>query len=90
MKKKDDFELSTICRQIKLESSYGEKYETDWANTEGRTCPPSQVCSGVVGGRKFVIVADSKKWSDELSRSVGIPSPAGRNEIRYRGRESER
>jgi len=86
VKKKDNFEPSTICRRFKMEASDGEKYETDCANTGGRTCPPSQVCSGVAGGRKFVIVADSKKWSDELSRSVGIPSPAGRNEIRYRGR----
>ncbi len=28
-------ELSTICRQLKLESSDGKKYETDCANTEG-------------------------------------------------------
>ncbi len=34
---KDDekFQLSTICRQLKLESSDGKKYETDCANTEG-------------------------------------------------------
>jgi len=30
-----DFQLSTICRQLKLESSDGKKYETDCANTEG-------------------------------------------------------
>ncbi|MEI6148622.1 MAG: Bro-N domain-containing protein [bacterium] len=28
-------ELSTICRQLKLESADGKKYETDCANTEG-------------------------------------------------------
>ncbi len=31
----DEIELSTICRQLKLESSDGKKYETDCANTEG-------------------------------------------------------
>ncbi len=29
------FELSTICRQLKLESSDGEMYKTEVANTEG-------------------------------------------------------
>ena len=29
------FQLSTICKQLKLESSDGKKYETDCANTEG-------------------------------------------------------
>jgi len=28
-------ELSTVCRQLKLESSDGKKYETDCTNTEG-------------------------------------------------------
>lgn len=31
----DRFQLSTICRQLKLESADGKKYETDCANTEG-------------------------------------------------------
>jgi hypothetical protein len=31
----DGFQLSTICRQLKLESSDMKKYETDCANTEG-------------------------------------------------------
>ena len=31
----EEFQLSTICRQLKLESSDGKKYETDCANTEG-------------------------------------------------------
>lgn len=31
----DGFQLSTICRQLKLESSDGKKYETDCADTEG-------------------------------------------------------
>lgn len=31
----DGFELSTLCRQLKLESADGKKYETDCANTEG-------------------------------------------------------
>lgn len=35
VKSEDGFELSTICRQLKLESSDGKKYETDCANTEG-------------------------------------------------------
>ncbi len=30
----DGLQLSTICRQLKLESSDGKKYETDCANTE--------------------------------------------------------
>jgi len=29
------FELSTLCRQLKLEASDGKKYQTDCANTEG-------------------------------------------------------
>ncbi|MCX5726963.1 MAG: Bro-N domain-containing protein [Candidatus Saganbacteria bacterium] len=34
---KDDegFQLSTLCRQLKLESSDGKRYETDCADTEG-------------------------------------------------------
>jgi DNA-damage-inducible protein D len=35
MKDEERAELSTICRQLKLESSDGKKYETDCANTEG-------------------------------------------------------
>jgi prophage antirepressor-like protein len=31
----DGIQLSTICRQLKLESSDGKKYETDCADTEG-------------------------------------------------------
>ncbi len=31
----DGFQLSTICRQLKLLSSDGKRYETDCANTEG-------------------------------------------------------
>ncbi|MDP4007866.1 MAG: Bro-N domain-containing protein [Candidatus Peregrinibacteria bacterium] len=31
----DGIELSTICRQLKLESADGKKYNTDCANTEG-------------------------------------------------------
>src|SRR3989344_266882 len=31
----EKIELSTICRQLKLVSSDGKKYETDCANTEG-------------------------------------------------------
>jgi DNA-damage-inducible protein D len=34
-KSEDGVELSTICRQLKLESSDGKKYGTDCANTEG-------------------------------------------------------
>ncbi len=34
-KDESDVELSTICRQLKLESADGKKYETDCANTEG-------------------------------------------------------
>ncbi len=30
-----EFQLSTICRQLKLEASDGKKYETDCADTEG-------------------------------------------------------
>ncbi len=32
---KEGFQLSTICRQLKLETSDGKKYETDCADTEG-------------------------------------------------------
>lgn len=35
VKSEDGFQLSTICKQLKLESSDGKKYETDCANTEG-------------------------------------------------------
>jgi|ERR1035437_294206 hypothetical protein len=35
VKGEDGFELSTICRQLKLESSDGKMYETDCADTEG-------------------------------------------------------
>ena len=35
VKSSDGIELSTICRQLKLESSDGKKYATDCANTEG-------------------------------------------------------
>lgn len=31
----DGLQLSTICRQLKLESTDGKRYETDCANTEG-------------------------------------------------------
>ncbi len=34
VKSDDGIELSTICRQLKLESSDGKKYNTDCANTE--------------------------------------------------------
>ena len=35
VKSEDGLELSTLCRQLKLESPDGKKYETDCANTEG-------------------------------------------------------
>jgi DNA-damage-inducible protein D len=37
IREKDEagIELSTVCRQLKLESADGKKYETDCANTEG-------------------------------------------------------
>ena len=35
VKSDDGIELSTICRQLKLESTDGKKYTTDCANTEG-------------------------------------------------------
>ena len=35
VKEDDGFQLSTICRQLKLESSDGKQYETDCTNTEG-------------------------------------------------------
>ena len=35
VKSDDGVQLSTICRQLKLEASDGKKYETDCANTEG-------------------------------------------------------
>lgn len=35
VKQDEGVELSTFCRQLKLPSSDGKKYETDCANTEG-------------------------------------------------------
>jgi len=35
VKDEEALELSTICRQLKLEAADGKKYETDCANTEG-------------------------------------------------------
>jgi len=35
IEKDEGFQLFTICKQLKLESSDGKKYETDCANTEG-------------------------------------------------------
>lgn len=35
VKAEEGSELSTKCRQLKLESSDGKKYETDCTNTEG-------------------------------------------------------
>ena len=35
VKSEDGIELSTICRQLKLEASDGKKYKTDCSNTEG-------------------------------------------------------
>ncbi len=35
VKSEDGIELSTFCRQLKLESSDGKKYITDCASTEG-------------------------------------------------------
>lgn len=35
VKVSEGVELSTVCRQLKLESADGKKYETDCANTEG-------------------------------------------------------
>jgi hypothetical protein len=35
VKNEDGFQLSTICKQLKLESSDGKMYETDCADTEG-------------------------------------------------------
>ena len=34
VKDEDGLELSTLCRQLKLESTDGKYYETDCANTE--------------------------------------------------------
>lgn len=35
VEKSDRIQLSTYCRQLKLESSDGKRYETDCSNTEG-------------------------------------------------------
>ena len=35
VKNEAEFELSTLCRQLKIESSDGKRYSTDCANTEG-------------------------------------------------------
>ena len=34
VKDEDDIQLSTLCRQLKLEAADGKKYKTDCANTE--------------------------------------------------------
>ena len=35
VEQEEKIQLSTICRQLKLESSDGKQYKTDCANTEG-------------------------------------------------------
>ena len=35
VKEEEKIQLSTICRQLKIESSDGKKYKTDCADTEG-------------------------------------------------------
>lgn len=35
VKNEEEIQLSTICKQLKVEASDGKKYETDCANTEG-------------------------------------------------------
>lgn len=62
------FQLSTICRQLKLEASDGKKYETDCANTESifriiQSIPSPKAGGDIAGGAR-------KKLEKRLNRSI--------------------
>ncbi len=81
VKNSDGIELSTLCRQLRLKSSDGKKYETDCANTESlfriiQSIPSpkaepfkrwlARVGGDIAGGAR-------KKLEKRLSRSIVSP-----------------
>lgn len=79
MKKREKlsgFELSTICRQLKIEASDGKKYATDCASTEGllriiQSVPspkaePFKLWLAKVGSERLDEIADPEKGIDRL------------------------
>ncbi len=79
MKKREKlsgFELSTICRQLKIEASDGKKYATDCASTEGllriiQSIPspkaePFKLWLAKVGSERLDEIADPEKGIDRL------------------------
>ena len=79
MKKREKlsgFELSTICRQLKIEATDGKKYATDCASTEGllriiQSVPspkaePFKLWLAKVGSERLDEIADPEKGIDRL------------------------
>ena len=79
MKKREKlsgFELSTICRQLKIEAIDGKKYATDCASTEGllriiQSIPspkaePFKLWLAKVGSERLDEIADPEKGIDRL------------------------
>jgi hypothetical protein len=79
MKKREKlsgFELSTICRQLKIEATDGKKYATDCASTEGllriiQSIPspkaePFKLWLAKVGSERLDEIADPEKGIDRL------------------------
>jgi hypothetical protein len=79
MKKREKlsgFELSTICRQLKIEASDGKKYATDCASTEGLLriiqsipSPKAELFKlwlAKVGSERLDEIADPEKGIDRL------------------------
>ena len=79
MKKREKlsgFELSTICRQLKIEATDGKKYATDCASTEGllriiQSIPspkaePFKLWLAKVGSELLDEIADPEKGIDRL------------------------
>ena len=79
MKKREKlsgFELSTICRQLKIEATDGKKYATDCASTEGllriiQSIPspkaePFKLWLTKVGSERLDEIADPEKGIDRL------------------------
>ena len=70
------FELSTICRQLKIEATDGKKYATDCASTEGllriiQSIPspkaePFKLWLAKVGSERLDEIADPEKGIDRL------------------------
>ncbi len=88
VKTEDGFELSTICRQLKLTSADGKKYATDCANVEGlfRIISTRQIAESVVAtgmpenaaaGKKGGRIA--KRARRELEQKTGKSVVTGEN-----------